>query len=108
MQSCVTKKSFFFHTTKRTITVHFSFPCSNNKVNDTYFVDNLRPVEYKNILINKKSLGFIAHEVQEQYPFLVNGEKDGKDNQSIYYQELIPILVKEIQDLKKRVTLLEN
>jgi len=53
-------------------------------------------------------LGFIAHEVQEQYPFLVTGEKDGKNNQSINYQEMIPILVKEIQDLKKRVTSLEN
>ena len=78
------------------------------ELNDTYFVDNLRPVEYENTLINKKSLGFIAHEVQEQYPFIVNGEKDGIENQSINYQEIIPILVKEIQDLKKRVTILEN
>ena len=79
-----------------------------NELNETYYVDNLRPVEYENTLINKKSLGFIAHEVQEQYPFLVNGEKDGKENQSINYQELIPILVKEIKDLKKRVTILEK
>jgi hypothetical protein len=78
------------------------------ELNDTYSIDNLRAVEYDNLLINKKSLGFIAHEVQEQYPFLVNGEKDGKENQSIHYQELIPILVKEIQDLKKRITILEN
>ena len=79
-----------------------------NNLNNVYSVDNLRPVEYENTLINKKSLGFIAHEVQEQYPFIVNGEKDGKENQSINYQEIIPILVKEIQDLKKRVTILEN
>jgi hypothetical protein len=79
-----------------------------NELTDIYSVDNLKPVEYDNTLMNKKSLGFIAHELQEQYPFLVNGEKDGKDNQSIYYQELIPILVKEIQELKKRVTILEN
>ena len=78
------------------------------ELNETYSVDNLRPVEYENKITNKQSLGFIAHEVQEQYPFLVTGEKDGKDNQSINYQEIIPILVKEIQDLKKRVTLLEN
>ena len=78
------------------------------ELNESYSVENLRPVEYDNLLINKKSLGFIAHEVQEQYPFLVTGEKDGKENQSINYQEIIPILVKEIQDLKKRVTLLEN
>ncbi len=79
-----------------------------NELNNVYSVDNLRPVEYENTLINKKSLGFIAHEVQEQYPFIVNGEKNGKDNQSINYQEIIPILVKEIKDLKKRVTILEN
>ena len=79
-----------------------------NELNETYSVDNLRPVEYENKITNKQSLGFIAHEVQEQYPFLVTGEKDGKENQSINYQEIIPILVKEIQDLKKRVTLLEN
>ena len=79
-----------------------------NELNETYYVDNLRPVEYDNLLINKKSLGFIAHEVQEQYPFLVTGEKDGENNQSIQYQELIPILVKEIKDLKKRVTILEK
>jgi len=78
------------------------------ELNETYSVDNLRPVEYENKITNKQSLGFIAHEVQEQYPFLVTGEKDGKENQSINYQEIIPILVKEIQDLKKRVTLLEN
>ena len=78
------------------------------ELNETYSVDNLRPVEYENKITKKQCVGFIAHEVQEQYPFLVTGEKDGKDNQSINYQEIIPILVKEIQDLKKRVTLLEN
>ena len=78
------------------------------ELNESYSVDNLRPVEYENKITNKQSLGFIAHEVQEQYPFLVTGEKDGKENQSINYQEIIPILVKEIQDLKKRVTILEK
>jgi hypothetical protein len=78
------------------------------ELNESYSVDNLRPVEYENKITNKQSLGFIAHEVQEQYPFLVTGEKDGKEIQSINYQEIIPILVKEIQDLKKRVTILEN
>jgi hypothetical protein len=78
------------------------------ELNESYSVENLRPVEYENKITNKQSIGFIAHEVQEQYPFLVTGEKDGKENQSINYQEIIPILVKEIQDLKKRVTILEN
>ena len=48
-------------------------------------------------------MGFIAHELQELFPFLVNGEKDGKDYQSVNYTGLIGLLVKEIQDLKKEV-----
>jgi hypothetical protein len=46
-------------------------------------------------------MGFIAHEVQEIFPFLVNGEKDGKELQSINYTGFISLLVKEVQDLKK-------
>jgi hypothetical protein len=65
-----------------------------------YTVDNLRPVHYYNKNTNKEDIGFIAHEVQEDFPFLVTGEKDGKDNQSLNYTGLIGVLVKEIQELK--------
>ena len=65
-----------------------------------YNTDKLRPVSYLNTLSNKKSLGLIAHELQEEYPFLVDGEKDGSKNQSVDYIGLIAILIKEIQDLK--------
>jgi hypothetical protein len=34
---------------------------------------------------------------------LVNGEKDGKNYQSLNYIGIIPILVKEIQELKTEV-----
>ena len=71
-------------------------------------VDELNPVTYINKLSNKRDIGFIAHEVQELYPFLVSGEKDGENLQSLNYIGLIGILVKEIQDLKKRVTDLES
>jgi hypothetical protein len=50
----------------------------------------------------------LAHEVQEYFPFLVSGEKDGPETQSINYIGLIGVLTKEIQDLKKRVSLLES
>jgi hypothetical protein len=53
-------------------------------------------------------MGFIAHEVQEHYPFIVSGKKDGEHNQTINYISLIALLTKEIQDLKKRITILEN
>ena len=60
-----------------------------------------------NQISGKKDLGFIAHEVQDVFPNLVDGEKDGENYQSLNYNGLIAVLVKEIQDLKKRVSILE-
>jgi hypothetical protein len=71
-------------------------------------VNPLRPVNYYNNKISKLDIGFIAHEVQEYYPFLVNGVKDGEETQSLNYNGLVGILVKEIQELKKRVKQLED
>ena len=73
-------------------------PLDNN-----FTVDNLKPVTYHNTTLNKQDVGFIAHEVQEEYPFMVNGEKDGKDMQTLNYTSIIGILVKEIQDLKSEM-----
>jgi hypothetical protein len=70
-------------------------------LSDSYTVDNLHPVAYLNMSSNREDIGFLAHEVQEHYPFLVNGEKDGAEMQSINYIGLIGILVKEIQELKR-------
>jgi len=74
----------------------------------TYNVDNLKPVQYINKESKKEDIGLIAHELQEIYPFLVTGEKDGDEYQSVNYIGLIGVLIKEIQDLKKRVTILEE
>jgi hypothetical protein len=52
-------------------------------------------------LVSLVNFGFIAHEVQELFPFLVTGEKDGEIIQSINYNGFIPLVVKEIQSLKK-------
>ena len=77
-------------------------------LNDSSFtVDNLRPVTYTNKLLNKQDMGFIAHELQEHYPFLVTGEKDGPVNQSVNYIGLISLLVKEIQQLKQDIKILK-
>ena len=73
-----------------------------------YNVNPLRPVNYYNNKLNKLDIGFIAHEVQEYYPFLVSGVKDGEETQSMNYSGLIGILVKEIQELKQRVKQLED
>ena len=70
-------------------------------------VDLLNPVEY-DLSGGKHDMGFLAHEVQEVFPFLVQGEKDGKDMQSINYTGFIPLLVKEVQDLKKENKILKE
>ena len=73
-------------------------------LSDTSFsVDLLRPVTYINKSLGKSDIGFIAHEVQEQFPFLVTGEKDAETFQTLNYTGLIGLLTKEIQDLKKEV-----
>ena len=70
-------------------------------LDETYSVDNLRPIIYENILLKKKEIGFLAHEVQEHYPFLVEGEKDGELYQSVNYNGLISICANELIILKK-------
>ena len=75
---------------------------------NTYNVNDLKPVIYDNKKTQIMDIGFIAHEVQEYFPFLVRGNKDDKEHQSLNYNGMIGILVKEIQELKRRVTELEN
>ena len=70
------------------------------ELNSTFTVDNLKPVIYENKLLEKQSIGFLAHEVQEIYPYLVDGEKDGKEYQSLDYIGLIGILVNEMKEMK--------
>ena len=77
-------------------------------LDETFTVDKLRPVTYNNTKLDKQDIGLIAHELQEVYPFLVNGEKDGENFQSVNYTGLIGILIKEIQELKERVKKLEE
>jgi hypothetical protein len=71
-------------------------------------IDGLRPVKYLNKLTKGLDIGLIAHELQEFYPFLVKGEKDGPENQSVNYIGLIGVLINEIQMLKARVSKLEK
>jgi hypothetical protein len=72
-------------------------------LDQSFNVDVLNPVSY--YLKSDHSqlqIGFIAHEVQEAYPFLVTGVKDGDTIQSINYNGFIGILTKEIQALKRK------
>jgi len=70
-------------------------------------IDLLHPVEY-DLSGGKHHMGFIAHEVQELFPFLVEGQKDGETIQSLNYNGFIALLVKEVQDLKKENILLRE
>lgn len=71
-------------------------------------IDLLKPVSYFNTSLNKRDIGFIAHEVQEVFPELVSGEKDGNVNQTLNYLGLIGVLTREIQGLKKIVAELKT
>ena len=71
-------------------------------------MDSLRPVSYMNTILNKRDVGLIANELQEIYPFMVSGEKDGQDLQTVNYTSLIGIMIKEIKELKKNVLLLKK
>jgi len=73
------------------------------QLDDSFTIDGLNPVTYNLKNSGRQDIGFIAHEVQEFYPFLVLGEKDGKERQSLNYNGFIGILTKEIQVLKKKV-----
>jgi hypothetical protein len=65
-------------------------------------VDALQPRTYTNTMTSRQEMGFLAHEIQEEFPFLVSGEKDGAGYQTVNYTGLIALLVKEIKDLKKQ------
>jgi uncharacterized membrane protein len=73
-----------------------------------YNIDKLTPIIYDHKGSKQTNIGFLAHEVQEHFPFLVSGVKDGEKTQSISYTGLIGLLTKEIQELKKRVSQLEK
>ena len=73
-----------------------------------YSIDNLQPVYFKFKDTNKESIGLIAHEILEFYPFLVECTKDGNEIQSVNYIGLIGVLIKEIQVLKKITNQMSN
>ena len=70
-------------------------------------IDDLKPMEY-DLSGNTHDMGFIAHEVQEVFPFLVQGTKDGENMQSLNYTGFIALLVKEVQELKKENKLIRE
>jgi hypothetical protein len=78
------------------------------ELDETFSIDKLRPVKYINRISNKEDYGFIAHEVQNIYPCLVQGEKDGSDLQNLNYLGIIPLLVNEIKQMKIQIEKLQK
>jgi hypothetical protein len=70
-------------------------------------IDRLRPVSYYNTLLKKHEYGFIAHEVQEIFPDIVVGNKDAEQYQTINYIPMFALLVKEIKELKREISILK-
>ena len=68
-------------------------------VTEYYYTDNSE-------LLKKKHYGLIAQELQEIYPDLVYEEADGF--LAVNYMEIIPLLIKTIQELKIQMDNLEN
>ena len=73
-------------------------------------IRRLRPVMFQNTLRNGAwEYGFLAHEVQEIFPELVNGIKDAAgEYQAISYHQLFAICCEEIKTLNERITRLES
>ena len=77
-------------------------------------IKNLKPVSYNLKEDKKYDEGLIAHEVQELFPSVVTGNKDGKKEdgsdlyQSIDYSRLVIHLTKAVQELSAEVESLKN
>jgi hypothetical protein len=74
---------------------------------DSDKIMQLRPVSFKFHGYDNRSVGLIAEEVEEIMPELVAHDKDGVIF-SCKYQDLIPMLLNELQKLKKEVELLKS
>ncbi|KWN75027.1 hypothetical protein WM23_26765 [Burkholderia ubonensis] len=79
-----------------------------------------KPWEYdriENALAGRRFAGFIAHELQEEFPLLVHGEKDATresfgeiepDYQSVDYIAVAPYLTAALQAVVRRLEALET
>lgn len=75
---------------------------------------SLKPCNFRWTGSTQRMDGFLAHELAEQVPEAVTGEKDAVDSdgspsyQGIDQAKVVPLLVKTIQELEARITALEK
>ena len=86
-----------------TFRVSSDYRIKNNVVSipAEFNVERLNPVYYHNTELKQPEMGFLAHDVQSEYPFLVSGVKDGPHLQTLNYTGIIPLLVREVKDMKE-------
>jgi hypothetical protein len=61
---------------------------------------------YKDDKTNKQNLGLIAQEVEKIFPELI--DKNGDGMLGVRYTELVPVLIKAVQELKAEIETLKN
>jgi hypothetical protein len=83
---------------------------SIDRLHLTHQISQLRPVMFQNRLRDHRwEYGFIAHELQDVFPELVNGIKDTVgEYQAISYHQLFALCCEEIKTLNARIQQLER
>lgn len=77
-------------------------------------IENVAVYEYNISTSLSREIGVIAHELQEEIPYLVNGEKDAMHEngtpkfQTVNYGKMVPILLAAIQELQREVESLKD
>ena len=64
------------------------------------------PKSYKFQNDHEKHFGFIAQEVEKQFPHLVSTDNEGM--KSVNYLEMIPLLLHKINDLERKLEEIKN
>ena len=70
-------------------------------------IDKLMPVTFNYKGDDKKNYGLIAEDVHKIFPEIITKDSNDKIN-GLRYMQLITILLKEIQSMRKRIKNLEN
>ena len=76
--------------------------------NGLNLVSAMKTYDFEWKIDGSRSYGIIAHELKEVVPYVVLGDKDGEDFQSVDYSKLVPILIKSIQELKAEIDALKT
>ena len=69
--------------------------------NGLALINQMKVYDFKWKKGNQRSFGVKAHELQQVIPYIVSGEKDGKETQKVDYSKLVPVLTKAIQEQQK-------